>query len=60
MIIINNFEIQNNGQNLALNVQTETGFIITSVFTVLFAMDKYNVFDKLVIKPKAPNKQNTM
>lgn len=30
MIVINNFEIQDNGQNLAIDVQTETGSIITS------------------------------
>lgn len=30
MIVINNFEIQDNGQNLAVNVQTEVGSIITS------------------------------
>jgi hypothetical protein len=30
MIVINNFEIQDNGQSLAVNVQTEVGSIITS------------------------------
>lgn len=46
MIIINNFEIQNNGQDLALNVQTETGFTITSV--LLWNMNDFKDYTKAI------------
>ena len=46
MIIINNFEIQNNGQNLALNVQTETGFNITSV--LLWNMNNFKDYTRAI------------
>lgn len=46
MIIINNFEIQNNGQNLALNVQTETGFTITSV--LLWNMNNFKDYTRAI------------
>ena len=46
MITVNKFEIQNNGQNLALNVQTETGFIITSV--LLWNMNDFKDYTKAI------------
>lgn len=46
MIIINNFEIQNNGQNLALNIQTETDYVITSV--LLWNMNDFKDYTKAI------------
>lgn len=44
MITINNFEIQNNGSELAIDVQTETGSLITSI--LLWYVDDFKDYTK--------------
>jgi len=46
MIIINNLEIQNNGQSLIVNVKTETGSIITSA--LLWNMTTFKDYSKAI------------
>jgi hypothetical protein len=46
MIVLNNFEIQNNGQDLLVNVETETGSIITSV--LLWNMNDFKDYSKAI------------
>lgn len=44
MITINNFEIQNSGSELAIDVQTETGSLITSI--LLWYVDDFKDYTK--------------
>lgn len=46
MIVINNLEIQNNGQTLAVDVQTETGSTITSV--MLWNMTTFKDYSRAI------------
>ena len=46
MIVINNLEIQDNGQTLAVNVQTETGSIITSA--LLWNMTTFKDYSRAI------------
>lgn len=46
MIVVNNFDIQNNGQDLVINVQTEVGSIITSI--LLWNMNDFKDYSKAI------------
>lgn len=46
MITINNFEIQNNGQNIIIDVETNVGYTITSV--LLWKMNDFKDYTKAI------------
>ena len=46
MITVNNLEIQENGSQLAINIQTETGSLITSI--LLWNMNTFKDYTKAI------------
>lgn len=58
MITVNNFEIQNNGEQLAIDVQTESGSLITSI--LLWNMNNFKDYTKAInLDYKLTNVNNT-